>query len=118
MNNLVISPSPHIHSGDSIEKNMYGVLIALIPAFICSVLFFGWNALVLTLTSVIACLIFEFLIQKYLLKKQTSIWDGSALITGVLLAFNVPSSLPVWIMILGALAAIGIGKMSFGGYSC
>lgn len=118
MNNLVISPSPHIHSGDSIEKNMYGVLIALIPAFICSVLFFGWNALVLTSTSVIACLIFEFLIQKYLLKKQTSIWDGSALITGVLLAFNVPSSLPVWIMILGALAAIGIGKMSFGGLGC
>lgn len=70
MNNLVISPSPHIHSGDSIEKNMYGVLIALIPAFICSVLFFGWNALVLTLTSVIACLIFEFLIQKYLLKNK------------------------------------------------
>ena len=53
MNKLLISPSPHVHSGDSIEKNMYGVLIALIPAFICSVLFFGMGAIIVTLTSVI-----------------------------------------------------------------
>lgn len=118
MNNLVISPSPHVHGGDSIEKNMYGVLIALIPAFICSVLFFGWGAIIVTLTSVVACLVFEYLIQKYLLKKTPTIFDGSALITGVLLAFNVPSNLPVWIIIIGALVAIGIGKMSFGGLGC
>lgn len=118
MNKLLISPSPHVHSGDSIEKNMYGVLIALIPAFICSVLFFGQGALVVTLTSVIACLVFEYLIQKFLLKQQPTIFDGSALITGVLLAFNVPSNLPVWIIIIGALVAIGIGKMSFGGLGC
>ncbi|MDE5638437.1 MAG: RnfABCDGE type electron transport complex subunit D [Odoribacter sp.] len=118
MNKLLISPSPHVHSGDSIEKNMYGVLVALLPAFICSVLFFGMGALVVTLTSVIACLIFEYLIQKFLLKQQPTIFDGSALITGVLLAFNVPSNLPVWIIIIGALVAIGIGKMSFGGLGC
>ncbi len=118
MNKLLISPSPHVHSGDSIEKNMYGVLVALLPAFICSVLFFGMGALVVTLTSVIACLIFEYLIQKLLLKQQPTIFDGSALITGVLLAFNVPSNLPVWIIIIGALVAIGIGKMSFGGLGC
>lgn len=118
MNKLLISPSPHVHSGDSIEKNMYGVLIALIPAFICSVLFFGMGALVVTLTSVIACLVFEYLIQKFLLKQQPTIFDGSALITGVLLAFNVPSNLPVWIIVIGALVAIGIGKMSFGGLGC
>lgn len=118
MNNLVISPSPHVHGGDSIEKNMYGVLIALIPAFLCSVLFFGWGAIIVTLTSVVACLVFEYLIQKYLLKKTPTIFDGSALITGVLLAFNVPSNLPVWIIIIGALVAIGIGKMSFGGLGC
>lgn len=118
MNKLLISPSPHVHSGDSIEKNMYGVLIALIPAFICSVLFFGTGALIVTLTSVIACLLFEYLIQKFLLKQQPTIFDGSALITGVLLAFNVPSNLPVWIIIIGALVAIGIGKMSFGGLGC
>ena len=112
---LLISPSPHLHNNDSIEKNMYGVLIALIPAFICSVLFFGMGAVIVTLTSVVACLIFEYLIQKFLLKCQPSVFDGSAIITGVLLAFNVPSNLPVWIVIIGALVAIGIGKMSFGG---
>ena len=118
MDKLLISPSPHIHSGDSIEKNMYGVLIALIPAFICSVVFFGTGAIIVTLTSVIACLFFEYVIQKFILKRQPTIWDGSALITGVLLAFNVPSNLPVWIIIIGALVAIGIGKMSFGGLGC
>lgn len=116
--NLLISPSPHVHSGDSIEKNMYGVLIALIPAFICSVLFFGIGAIIVMLTSVLACLLFEYVIQKYLMKQQPTIFDGSALITGVLLAFNVPSNLPVWIIIIGALVAIGIGKMSFGGLGC
>ncbi|WP_251622364.1 RnfABCDGE type electron transport complex subunit D [Odoribacter lunatus] len=118
MNKLLISPSPHVHSGDSIEKNMYGVLIALIPAFLCSIFFFGTGALIVTLTSVLACLLFEYLIQKFLLKQQPTILDGSALITGVLLAFNVPSNLPVWIIIIGALVAIGIGKMSFGGLGC
>lgn len=118
MDKLLISPSPHIHSGDSIEKNMYGVLIALIPAFICSVVFFGMGAIIVTLTSVIACLFFEYVIQKFILKRQPTICDGSALITGVLLAFNVPSNLPVWIIIIGALVAIGIGKMSFGGLGC
>ncbi|WP_294142136.1 RnfABCDGE type electron transport complex subunit D [uncultured Sanguibacteroides sp.] len=115
MSNLIISPSPHIHSRDSIEKNMYGVLIALIPAFICAIVFFGLGAITVTLTSVIACLVFEYLIQKYILKQQPTIWDGSAIITGVLLAFNLPSSLPIWIVIIGALVAIGVGKMSFGG---
>ena len=118
MNKLLISPSPHVHSGDSIEKNMYGVLIALIPAFIWSVVFFGMGAIIVTLTSVLACLIFEFLIQKFILKRQPTIWDGSAIITGVLLAFNVPANLPIWIILIGALVAIGIGKMSFGGLGC
>ena len=116
--NLLISPSPHVHSGDTIEKNMYGVLIALIPAFICSVLFFGMGAVIVTLTSVAACVFFEYIIQKLLLKQQPSVFDGSAILTGVLLAFNVPSNLPVWIIIIGALVAIGIGKMSFGGLGC
>lgn len=118
MNNFTISPSPHVHGNDSIEKNMYGVLIALIPAFICSVLFFGMGAIVVTLTSIIACLFFEFAIQKFIMNQQPTIFDGSALITGVLLAFNVPSNLPIWIILIGALVAIGIGKMSFGGLGC
>lgn len=115
MSNFIISPSPHIHGGDSIEKNMYGVLIALVPTFIFSIVFFGLGAILVTLTSVAACLVFEFVIQKYLMKQRPTIWDGSAIITGVLLAFNLPSSLPLWIVVIGALVAIGIGKMSFGG---
>ena len=115
MSNFTISPSPHVHGGDSIEKNMYGVLIALVPTFIFSIVFFGLGAILVTLTSVVACLVFEYVIQKYLMKQRPTIWDGSAIITGVLLAFNLPSSLPWWIVVIGALVAIGIGKMSFGG---
>ena len=115
MSNFTISPSPHVHGGDSIEKNMYGVLIALVPTFIFSIVFFGLGAILVTLTSVVACLVFEYVIQKYLMKQRPTIWDGSAIITGVLLAFNLPSSLPLWIVVIGALVAIGIGNMSFGG---
>ena len=115
MSNFTISPSPHVHGGNSIEKNMYGVLIALVPTFIFSIVFFGLGAILVTLTSVVACLVFEYVIQKYLMKQRPTIWDGSAIITGVLLAFNLPSSLPLWIVVIGALVAIGIGKMSFGG---
>lgn len=114
-NNLIVSPSPHIHGGDSISKNMYGVLIALVPAFLVSLYYFGLGALIVTATSVAACVLFESLIQKFLMKKESTVWDGSAVLTGVLLAFNLPSNLPVWIILIGALAAIGIGKMSFGG---
>ena len=113
--NFIVSPSPHVHSGNSISNCMYGVLIALIPAFLVSLYFFGLGALVVTLTSVLACVLFEYLIQKYLLKVKPTVCDGSAILTGVLLAFNVPSNLPIWIIIIGALVAIGIGKMTFGG---
>ena len=114
-NSLYVSPSPHIHGGDSISINMYGVLIALIPAFLVSLYCFGLGALIVTATSVLACVIFEYLIQRFLMKKEPTLCDGSAILTGVLLAFNVPSNLPIWIILIGALAAIGIGKMSFGG---
>lgn len=114
-NKLIVSPSPHIHGGDTIGKNMYGVLIALVPAFLVSLYYFGLGALIVTLTSVAACVMFEYLIQKFLMKEEPTLCDGSAILTGVLLAFNLPSNLPVWIILIGALAAIGIGKMSFGG---
>ncbi|MCD7977877.1 MAG: RnfABCDGE type electron transport complex subunit D [Tannerellaceae bacterium] len=114
-NNLIVSPSPHIHGGDSISKNMYGVIIALIPAFLVSLYYFGIGALVVTTVSVTACVAFEYLIQQFLFKKEVTLWDGSAVLTGLLLAFNLPSNLPIWIILIGALAAIGIGKMSFGG---
>ena len=113
---LLVSPSPHIHSGDSIERKMYDVIIALIPALAVSFYFFGWGAFVVTLTSVAACMLFEWLISRFLMgRKELTILDGSAILTGLLLALNVPSTLPLWIIVIGALVAIGIGKMSFGG---
>ncbi len=115
MNKLIISPAPHIHSGDSISKNMYAVLIALIPAYLVALYFFGIGALIVSITAVLACVFFEFVIQRYILKVKTTILDGSATLTGLLLAFNLPTNIPIWIIIIGALVAIGIGKMSFGG---
>ena len=94
---------------------MLRVVYALIPAFIWSVIIFGVDALRVTLIAVAACLAFEYIIQKFLLKVKPAIDDGSALVTGVLLAFNIPSGIPWWIICIGALASIGIGKMSFGG---
>jgi electron transport complex protein RnfD len=94
---------------------MYDVLIALIPAFLVSLYVFGISALIMTSVTVISCIIFEYVIQKYLLKTQVTVGDGSALITGILLAFNLPSTLPLWMVITGSLVAIGIAKMSFGG---
>ena len=80
-NKFIVSLSPHVHGGDSIQKNMYGVLIALFPAFIVSLLFFGLGALIVTATSVAACVFFEWAIGKYLLKKETTtICDGSPVV--------------------------------------
>ena len=115
MSTLTISPSPHVHSGDSVKKNMYGVIIALLPALVVSFYNFGMGAVVVTVTSIVSCLFFEHLIQKYLLKNESTIWDGSAMITGLLLAFNIPTNLPIFIIVIGALVSIGIGKMAFGG---
>ncbi len=114
-NLLTISPSPHVHSNDSTQKIMYRVVYAMIPALVWSVFVFGLDALRVTLIAVAACMAFEFVIQKYLLKIKPTITDGSALITGILMAFNVPSNLPWWIIVIGSMAAIGIGKLSFGG---
>ena len=114
-NLLTVSHSPHESGGESVQKIMYRVLIALIPAFAVSILFFGLGALVVTGIAVISCMAFEYLINRFLFKADNTLWDGSAAITGVLLAFNVPSNLPVWMIIIGSLVAIGVAKMSFGG---
>ncbi|PWD98566.1 RnfABCDGE type electron transport complex subunit D [Marinilabilia rubra] len=112
---LVVSPSPHVHGGDSVPKNMYGVIIALIPALAASLWYFGLGALIVSLTAVAACVLFEWIIQKYLMKTTPSISDGSAAVTGLLLAFNLPTNIPLGLIIIGAAVAIGIGKMTFGG---
>lgn len=112
---LTVSPSPHVHSSDSTQKIMYRVVYAMLPVLVWSVFVFGLDALRVTLIAVTACLAFEYIIQKYLIKIKPTVTDGSALITGLLMAFNVPSNIPWWIIVIGSLAAIGIGKLSFGG---
>lgn len=104
-----------MHSGDSVSKNIRSVLIALIPAYLVGLYFFGLGALIVSLTAVLSCVLFEYLIQRFLFKGTTTINDGSAALTGILLAFNLPSNIPVWMVIIGSLVAIGIAKMSFGG---
>ncbi len=110
-----VSPSPHVAGEYSVKKIMYGVVLALLPAFAASVYYFGISAIIVTAVAIISCVLFEYLIQKYIIKQETTISDGSAVLTGLLLAFNVPSNLPIWIIIIGALVAVGVGKMSFGG---
>ena len=115
-NKLVVSLSPHAHGRDSVERNMYGVMIALVPALLVSFWFFGIGSAIVCLTSVAACVFFEWTISKYILRNEhNTILDGSAALMGILLGMNLPSNLPVWIILIGALFAIGVGKMTFGG---
>lgn len=116
MSKLIVSLSPHAHGTDSVERNMYGVILALLPALLVSFYYFGLGSVVVCLTSVAACVLLEWAINKYILKNpRTTILDGSAALTGLLLGMNLPSNLPIWIILIGALFAIGVCKMSFGG---
>jgi len=94
---------------------MYGVIIALLPALAVSVFYFGIGMIIITAVSVISCVIFEFLFQKYLLKSSPTHLDGSAALTGLLLAFCLPTNIPIWMVMIGAFVSIGIAKMTFGG---
>ena len=115
MDKLIVSPSPHLHTKTSTKSLMRDVVIALIPAVVVSVLFYGWSELLVLGVSVASCLLLEFLITKYLLKGACTIGDWSAVITGVLLALNLPATTPWWVVFIGAVVAIGIAKMTFGG---
>ncbi|MBQ1485700.1 MAG: RnfABCDGE type electron transport complex subunit D, partial [Muribaculaceae bacterium] len=116
MNLLNISGSPHVHSDESTKKIMWRVNMALVPALLVAIAYFGINALLVSLISVASCVLFQWLIEKYIMKVPTTICDGSAVVTGLLLAFNVPATVDMmWIVIIGALVAIGVAKMAFGG---
>lgn len=115
MNKLIVSPSPHAATRESVPSLMYGVIISLLPALGVSVFYFGIGMVIITAVSVVSCILFEYLIQKFVMKVQTTHLDGSALLTGLLLAFCLPANLPIWIVMIGAGVAVGIGKMSFGG---
>jgi electron transport complex protein RnfD len=112
---ITVSPSPHVFGQQSVPRLMTGVLVALIPAFIMSLFLFGIGALIVTSIAITACVLTEYLITKFILKSEVRINDGSAIVTGLLLAFNLPSNLPWWMIIVGSIFAIGIGKMVYGG---
>ena len=115
MNKLIVSPSPHTHGRESTQSIMRDVLIALTPAMVVSVLASGWSALILIVVGVAACILTEFLIQKYLLKTPVTVCDLSAVVTGCLLALNLPPNSPWWLIVVGSVVAIGVAKMTFGG---
>ncbi|MBP5692396.1 MAG: RnfABCDGE type electron transport complex subunit D [Bacteroidales bacterium] len=115
MNTLIVSPSPHVHGKESTRRIMGDVIIALLPAVLVSIWFFGLSAIHLVCVSVLACVALEYLIQKFLLKGKSTVGDLSAVVTGVLLALNLPVCSPWWLILIGALVAIGIAKMTFGG---
>lgn len=115
MDKLIVSPSPHLHTKTSTKSLMRDVVIALMPAVIVSVLFYGWSELLVLSTSVASCLLVELFITKFLMKKPCTITDCSALVTGILLALNLPSTTPWWIVFIGSVVAIGVAKMTFGG---
>ena len=115
MDKLIVSPSPHLHTKTSTKSLMRDVVIALIPAVVVSVLFYGWSELLVLGVSVASCVLLEYLITKYLLKTTCTLGDWSAVITGVLLALNLPATTPWWVVFIGAVVAIGVAKMTFGG---
>lgn len=114
-NTMLVSPSPHIHANVSTRSLMHDVIIALTPAIVVSVLFYGWSELLILAVSVASCVLLEWAITKYMLKAPSTIGDMSAVVTGLLLAMNLPSTTPWWVVFIGALVSIGVAKMTFGG---
>ena len=115
MDKLLVSPSPHLHTKTSTKSLMRDVVIAMMPAVIVSVLCYGWSELLVLGVSVASCVLLEYLITKYMLNKPCTVGDMSAVVTGILLALNLPASTPWWVVFIGAVVAIGVAKMTFGG---
>lgn len=115
MQKLLVSPSPHIHTDVTTRRLMLDVVIALLPATLVSIVFYGWSELLVLAVSILSCVGLEWVITKYLLKRDCTIGDMSAVVTGLLLALNLPSITPWWVVFIGAVVAIGVAKLSFGG---
>ncbi|MBR3678566.1 MAG: RnfABCDGE type electron transport complex subunit D [Alistipes sp.] len=114
-NRILVAPAPHIHGSLSTQRLMLDVIIALIPALAVSVYVFGWNVLLITAVSIGCCVLFEYLIQLLFVRGKQTVTNLSAVVTGLLLAMNMPANIPLWIVAVGALVAIGVAKMPFGG---
>ncbi len=111
---LTVSVSPHVKDKADVESVMWSVVVALLPAAIGGVYFFGWKVLFIILLSIFSAVVTEYLIQKWR-KVPVTVLDGSAVITGLLLALILPATVPLWIPILGSIFAVAIGKHVFGG---
>ena len=114
-NKLVVAPAPHVQTTQSTSVIMRDVIIALLPALAVSTVVFGLNVLWVTALSVACCVLFEYLIQRFLVQGPVTVGNLSAVVTGMLLAFNLPATIPWWIVVIGAFVAIAIAKMTFGG---
>ena len=114
-NKLFVAPSPHVHGPESTQKIMRDVIIALLPALVVSATVFGWDVLRVTAIAIASCVLVEYLIQKFMMKGECTLGNLSAVVTGLLLSFNLPASIPWWIVVIGSVVAIGIAKMTFGG---
>lgn len=112
---LFYTSSPHLRTNKDTKSIMRDVIIALLPSFLVGIYYFGMKALILVVICVLSAVLAEYSIQRFVLKKGNSLGDFSAVITGLLLAYNLPSSLPLWMGVVGGIVAIGLGKMSFGG---
>ncbi len=115
MKQLLVSPSPHIYSSVSSSSLMRDVIIALVPAILVSIVFYGWRAILVLATATLSAVLFEYLITRFLMKRPSTISDCSAIVTGLLLALNLPYTSPVWLVLIGSFFAIAVTKMSFGG---
>ena len=114
---LIASSSPHIRSNEDTRSIMLDVIIAMIPALCMSIYVFGFQALVLTLISVASCVFWEWGYRK-VMKKSCSVGDLSAVVTGMLLAFVCPVSLPWWVIVIGSFFSIVVVKQLYGGIGC
>ena len=114
-NKFIVAPAPHMHNPHSTQSLMRDVIIALLPALAVSIWVYGLSVLYFTAIAVVSCVLVEYLIQKFLFKGAPTICNLSAFVTGILLAFNLPSNIPWWIIVIGAVVAIGVAKMTFGG---
>ena len=114
-NKFIVAPAPHMHNPHSTQSLMRDVILALVPALLVSVVVYGLSVLYVTAIAVASCVVVEYLIQKYLVKGNPTIGNLSAVVTGLLLAFNLPAGIPWWIIVIGSVVAIGVAKMTFGG---
>ena len=113
-NKIIVTSSPHFHTSKTVRGIMADVIISLVPAIIASVVLFGYRSLLIEFVCVACCVLFEY-ISRLIMKRDVTVGDLSAVVTGILLALNMPVSIPLWMCVIGSFAAIVVAKQFFGG---